>query len=130
MNHRIASALAYLGTVTAATLAAALMSGNTAMAEGPIEVMAPFVGTLSRAEVRAELMNKREQATSFASEWTLQQDPTAHAASGYTREQARADYIAAREQVHAMTAEDGGSSMLAHAPKRSGMTTVAGNGQR
>jgi hypothetical protein len=129
MNHRIASTFAYAGSVAAAVLAAALMSGQ-ARAEGPIEVSPPFVGTLSRAEVRAALMNDRAHTTSYASEWALQQTEPMGAPSVITREQVRAEYIAAREQVHAMTAEDGGSSFLASAPRHSGVTTIAANGQR
>jgi hypothetical protein len=106
MNHRFTSTFAYVGSVALATLAAALMSGQ-ARAEGPIEVLPPFIGSLTRAEVRADLMKHRARATSFASEWSSQQNQAVSAMSGYTREQARSDFIAAREQVRAMTAEAG-----------------------
>ena len=75
MNQRIASTLGYIGSVAAAVLAAALMSGN-ALAEGPIEVVPPFVGTLSRAEVHSQVMQDRGHVTSYASEWSLQQAPS------------------------------------------------------
>jgi hypothetical protein len=45
MNRPFASALAYFGSVAAATLAAALMSGY-ALADGPIAAMLPFAGVL------------------------------------------------------------------------------------
>jgi hypothetical protein len=92
-------------------LAAAIMTGN-ARAEGPIGESAPFVGGRTRAEVQAELMTDRHLVTSYASEWTLQQNGQ-QPGSGYTRAQARADYIAAREQVHAMNSEHGGSGQVA-----------------
>ena len=122
MNQRIASIAAYIGSVAVATLAAAIMSGN-AFAEGPLDdSRAPFVSARSRAEVQAELAGERQDVTSYASEWVLQQGESPAFASGYTRAQARADYIAARDQVRAMTAEDGGSFYLAHmaAPVRAG----------
>jgi hypothetical protein len=46
MNRSFASALAYFGSVAAATLAAALMSGY-ALAEGPIAALLPFAGLLT-----------------------------------------------------------------------------------
>jgi len=49
MEKRIASTLGYIGSVAAATLAAALMSGN-ALAEGPISDQQPF-GWSARSEL-------------------------------------------------------------------------------
>ena len=129
MNQRIASTLGYIGSVAAAVLAAALMSGN-ALAEGPIEVQTPFAGSLSRAEVHAQVIQNRGHVTSYANEWTLQQTSSLSSMSGYTRAQARADFIAARDQVHAMTAEDSGSSYVAQGPVHMPATTVAGSTQR
>ena len=129
MNQHIASTLGYIGSVAAAVLAAALMSGN-ALAEGPIEVLPPFVGSLSRAEVQAQVMQDRGDVTSYASEWNQQQAPSLSRMSGYTRAQARADFIMARDQVHAMTAEDSGSSYVAQVPVLAPATTVAGSTQR
>ncbi|GAB3765444.1 hypothetical protein GCM10028796_22730 [Ramlibacter monticola] len=116
MHQRITSTLAFLGTVAAATLAAAVMSGN-ALAEGPIEDFRPTTGALSRDQAKAELMAQRQQLTSYASEWKLQQGATLQPASGTTRAQVRADYIAAREEVRAMNSE-GGSAAFAHLPAR------------
>jgi hypothetical protein len=129
MNQRISSTLGYIGSVAAAVLAASLMSGN-ALAEGPIEVLPPFAGSLSRAEVQAQVVDDRGHVTSYASEWTQQQDRSLHRISGYTRQQARADFIAARDQVHAMTAEDSGSSYVAQMPLSTPRTTVAGSTRR
>jgi hypothetical protein len=122
MDQRIVSTLGYLGTVAAAMLAAALMSGH-ALAEGPIETPPAFTGSLSRAQV----LQDRGQLTSFANEWTLQQELSrAPAASGITRAQATAGYIAARDEVHAMTAEDSGSSAIGRRAARQPGTIVAG----
>lgn len=55
MDPRIVSTLGYLGTVAAAVLAAVVMSGQ-AWAEGPIDVLPPFVGGVVRAQVQAEVL--------------------------------------------------------------------------
>lgn len=115
MQKRITSTLAFVGTAAAATLAAALMSGN-ALAEGPIGDIRPATGALSRDQAKAELMAHRHELTSYASEWKLQQQDVQQA-SGTTRAQARADYIAARDQVRAMNSE-GGSAAFAQVPAR------------
>ena len=115
MDQRITSSFGFIGSVVAAALAAAVMTGN-ARAEGPIEDIKPIAGMLTRAEVQAEAMNGH--LSSYASEFALQQDTRLQGTSGYTREQARADYIASRDEVRAMTAEDSGSQRLSHASAR------------
>jgi uncharacterized protein YgiM (DUF1202 family) len=127
--NRLASTLAYAGTVTAATLAATLMSGN-ALAETPTIDTTPFVSMRSRAEVRAEVLGAREQVTAAASEWATQQNGQQPLMSGLSRAQVTAEYIAAREQVRAMNAEDSGSNHFAQAPVRGMGTTIAGGSLR
>lgn len=129
MNQRIASIFGFIGSVAAATLAAAAMTGS-AWAEGPIGDTKPFVGSLSRAEVKAELAKDRQLVTSYASEWQLQQSAMLQPTRGYTREQAQADYIAQREEVRAMTAEHGGSGHFAAQSRIAPATTLAGSGMR
>lgn len=104
MEHRIAFI---------AAIAAALVAG-TARAEGPLEDFRPMAGTLTRAEVQADLMKHRAQVTSYAAEWMQQQPTMAQARTATTREEVRAAYIAARDEVRAMNAEDSGSGYLAH----------------
>ena len=107
MTRRTFSVIAYSSSVVAATLAAVVMAGS-ALAETPTVDNTPFVSTKTRAEVQAELFSQRDQLSSSASEWVMQQNE-AHNASGYTRQQARAEYIASREQVREMNSEGGGS---------------------
>jgi hypothetical protein len=126
MNQRIAS-IAYLGSVAAALLAAALMSGN-AFAEGPIEPNPPFTSMRTRAEVQAEVTNDRSHVTSYESEWTLEQNASLPVASSITRAEARADYIAAREQVQVMNAEHGGSGYFGRIVPHPHATVLAGRG--
>ena len=122
MNNRIASALAFTGSVAAATLAAALMTGN-ALAESPTIDKTPFVSSLSRADVRNEVRAAR--LSSAGGEWAGQKT-SPFMSNGLTRAQARADYIAARDEVMARNSE-GGSVHAAAAPSRSmPVTFVAG----
>jgi hypothetical protein len=117
MNQRIASTLGFTGSVIAATLAAALMSGQ-ARAEGPLESFPPIAGIYTRAEVQEQLMRDRAQVSSYASEWRQQQGETVHASSGLTRAEVRAAYIDSREEVRAMGAEHSGSGQFAALPAR------------
>ena len=71
MNRHVASAFAYVSTVAAATVAAALMA-TSAYAEGPILQDTPFVSTRTRADVRAELMSQAEQVRTGSTEWAMQ----------------------------------------------------------
>lgn len=129
MNQRLASALAFSATVALATLASAIMAGN-AMAEGPLVDSTPFVSSRTRADVRAELMRDRNMVTSAANEWTSQLNEPHQVASGYTREQARAEFIASREEVRAATAEHGGSGYFAYTPMRMPATLLAREASR
>ncbi|HEY1228916.1 MAG TPA: hypothetical protein VGF26_16515 [Ramlibacter sp.] len=113
MTSRFASTAAFIGSVLAATAASALMAGGVRAETYPTEIR-DFKGTLSRAEVRAELMADRSAFAASNELSTQPKAPSMH--SGYTRAQARADYIAARDEVRALTAEDSGSTWMAHAP--------------
>ena len=125
MHQRNLSSLTFIGTAIAATLAAALMS-TAARAEGPIEDIRPTVGARSRAEVQAEVMANRHLITSFGGEYARHMY-AAPFTSTATREQVRSEYLAAREQVRAMNAEDSGSGYLAmHKAVPAPVTMTAG----
>jgi hypothetical protein len=126
MNQRITSALAFACSVAAATLAATAMS-SSAWADDITIDPTPFVSQRSRAEVRAEMLADRARLSSAGSEWIAQQSAPL-APSGLTRAQARADYIAAREEVLARNSEGGGSATMAAAPVRV-MPTMAAAAQ-
>jgi hypothetical protein len=110
MNRNFASALSLAATTAAVACAAAITSGP-AYAETPTIDSTPFVSTRTRAEVQAELMSQPELMRT--TEWSMQHNRVPQVASGYTREQARAQYKASREEVSALNAEDSGSSYLA-----------------
>jgi hypothetical protein len=130
--NRIASTLAFAGTVVAASLAATVTPGE-ALAETPTIDTTPFVSTLSRAEVRAELLRGRQMVSAAGSEWAMQQNRHLPVASGLTRAQVTAEYIAAREEARALTSEDSGASYFAMARTRTPGTPgtlMAGSGTR
>lgn len=122
MTSRFASTAAFIGSVLAATAASALMAGGVRAETYPTEIR-DFKGTLSRAEVRAELMADR--SAFVASNEQSTQPKVQPMQSGYTRAQARADYIASRDEVRALTGEDSGSTWMAHAPMSVRHTQVA-----
>ena len=110
MNHRTCSLFAYGGTVAAALLGTALLAG-TAHAEGPQGMPEPSFAdagsSRSRADVQAEVLSAR--LSSAGTEWAMQQGATVQPGS-YSRAQAKADFIAHRDQVAAMTSEHGGGN--------------------
>jgi hypothetical protein len=114
MNQRIASTFGFSGTVLAATLAAACMSGS-AYAEYPSVDILQFVGTRSPSEVRGEVVGDRALVSTASNEWTSQHAQPPSTDATLTRAVVRAGFIDARDEVHAMTAEDSGSSWLARA---------------
>lgn len=123
MNQRIASALAFAASVAAATLAATAMSSSARADDITIDTT-PFVSQRSREEVRAEVLANRARLSSAGSEWVAQQSEPLPS-SGLTRAQARADYIAAREEVLARNSEGGGSATMAAVPAMRPMPTLA-----
>ena len=116
MNRNLASILSITTTTAAAILAFAAMTTGTAYADDITVDSTPFVSTKTRAEVQAEVMGQAEALRMASSEWTMNQ--AAHPDSGYTSAQAKAEYIASRNEVRALTAEDSGSSYLASLPRR------------
>ena len=108
MNHRLASALAFATSAAAASLAAFAMS-SSAYAETPTIDKTPFVSTKSRAEVRTETLSDRARLSSAGGEWQGQQVSPLQR-SGLTSAQARADYIASRDEVLARNSEGGGDT--------------------
>jgi hypothetical protein len=126
MNRHFAHALAF-ATTTAAIACAAVMAASPAYAESPTIETRPFVSTRSRADVQAELMGRRQELTAAASEWTMQHNQVPQIASAYTSQEVRAQYIASREEVSALTSEDSGSSYLSrHAARMNASTVMAG----
>lgn len=70
----------------------------------------PWTSTASRAEVRAQLMK-----SGSITEWTMQFNES-RVKTDYARGQARAEYLAARDEVRALNGEDSGSAYLGKTP--------------
>jgi hypothetical protein len=100
-------------TAIAAVACAAVLSAGRVYAETPTIDKTPFVSQRSAAEVRAEVMAYRRQLSSAGVEWTLNRNDPQPIASTTTPAEARAAYLAAREETSALTSEDSGSSSLA-----------------
>lgn len=127
MNQRFASAaLTVASTVAAFGFAAAMVAGKAYAGDITIDPTV-FVSTLSRAEVRADVMAHRDAVSAARGEGIMGPADTPLAGTMLTRAQARSDYVAARDEVRALTAEDSGSTWLARRamPADRG-TTVAG----
>ena len=69
-----------------------------------------FVSSKSRAEVQAELAAYKQAGVN---PWSTQYNPLRSFVSTKTRAEVVADYLGARDEVHALTAEDSGSAYLA-----------------
>jgi hypothetical protein len=117
MNRILASTLAITTTAAAVLAAAAIASGN-AYADDITVDNTPFVSSRTRAEVQAEVMGQSEALSMASSEWATQLNQAPQPQSAYTRAQAKAEYIASRSEVNALTAEDSGSSYFARLPRR------------
>lgn len=127
MNRNLASALSITTTAAAVFAAAAIAAGNAHADDITID-NTPFVSSKTRAEVRAEVMGQSEALRIASSEWSMNQQ--AQTKSTYTREQAKAEYIAARDEVKARNAEDSGSSYFAALPRGSAPSVVMAGSAR
>jgi hypothetical protein len=107
--------------ITTALIAA---FAGSALAETPNAVPeAPFVSTKSRAEVQVELAAYQRAGVN---PWSMSYNPLAYFRSTKSRAEVTADYLGARDQVHAMTAEDSGSQWLATAHPALAAPVLAG----
>ena len=83
-----------------------------------------FVSTASRAQVNADLAAYKKAGVN---PWSTQYNPLKTFQSTKSRDEVTRDYIAARDQVAALTGEDSGSAWLAQAATRQPVSsTLAG----
>jgi hypothetical protein len=104
---------------------AAAFAGN-AFAESPNAgvVDHAFVSSKTRADVQAELAAYKK---SGVNPWSIQYNPLRSFQSTATRADVTAEYLASRDEVHALNSEDSGSAYLAQARVPSvPPTTLAG----
>jgi len=107
-------------SIAALVLAA---SASTAFADDITIDTTPFVPVLGRAEVQAELASFKQSGLNV---WSNQYNPVARFSSQRSRADVVAEYLAARREVAALTAEDSGSAALAQRGTRAAATRVAG----
>ena len=102
----MSSKLAFSALVLAAAFA------GSAFAETPNAgvVNDHFVSAKTRAEVQADLAAYKQ---SGVNPWSTQYNPLRYFKSTASRADVTADYLASRDEVHALTAEDSGSAYLA-----------------
>jgi hypothetical protein len=90
-------------------LTAAVLAGQ-AVAETPTVLQDAFLSARSPEAVQAELIAFKKAGVN---PWSGTYDPLKSFASTRSREAVTAEYIAARDEVAAMNAEDGGSAWRA-----------------
>lgn len=110
MNHDVDAFLSVSIAAAAAAVAVALVAPRNAYAESTAEYTTTLVGTRSRTDVQAELMGRSELLRTGSSEWAMQNNEPIALKSDETREQAKAEYKSARQDVIAVTGEDSGSA--------------------
>lgn len=130
MNHDVDAFLAVTIAAAAAAVAVALVSPTNAYAESTAEYTTTFLSTLSRAEVRAELMGRSELLRTGSSEWAMQNNEPIAIKSAETREQAKAEYKSARQEVIAVTGEDSGSAYYQRQAMRVKASAIMGGPAR
>src|SRR5687768_5782629 len=94
--------------ISTALLAASAALTGPALADD-ITPSESFVSTADRAQVQAGVF----QARTVANPWSIAYNPLATFESDRTREEVRAEYIASRNEVAALTGEDSGAFALA-----------------
>ena len=117
MNRHLASTLS-VTTTAAAVLAFAAITSSRAHADDITVDNTPFVSSKTRAEVQAEVMGPSRSPNTASLAWSSRMNHAPQTMSDFTRAQATAEYLAARDQVHALNAEDSGSSYFASVPRR------------
>lgn len=83
----------------------------------------PFVSTRTRAEVQAELGQYQKAGVN---PWSTSYNPLRTFTGGKTRAEVRAEFLADREQVRALTGEDSGSAYFARGTQLDDRTRLAG----
>lgn len=106
-----------------AALAGATSVAALAQAQEGSPLPTPFASSVSAAQVRAELDAYR---TKGVNTYSMRYNPVAAYRSQFTRAEVRAEYLASRDQVAALTGEDSGSAYLARAAGRPVPRRLAG----
>jgi hypothetical protein len=107
----------------ASVLAVSAAAVNVAFADDITIDPHPFVSSLSRGEVQAQLQQYKAEGVN---PWSTSYNPLARFQSGRTRAEVTAEYIQARDEVAALNGEDSGASWLAAQGRRTAPAVLAG----
>ena len=118
--------IAFIGTLVIATAATSAFAGTTYLGDIAVE-STPFVSTRTQAEVQAELAQYKQAGVN---PWSTSYNPLKYFRSAKARAQVEQDYLASRDEVRAITAEDSGSSYLAQHRVRGTGSQLAGQPTR
>lgn len=128
MNRDIESLLAIVAVgAIAAAAAAAMALPRTAYADDITIETTPFASSRTRTDVRQELLGQARQVRAGATEWSQQQGTVLK--GQVTVPEVRADFVANRREVSALTAEDSGSAWLKMKPLPGSTAVMGGPGQ-
>jgi hypothetical protein len=98
-------------TLTAALIAiASVAASSTAFADDITVEATPFVSTLSRAQVQAELQQYKQ---SGVNPWSTSYNQLRSFQGSKSRAQVVSDFLQTRDETAALTSEDSGSAWLA-----------------
>jgi hypothetical protein len=122
MNRKLVSGLSFAAMAAAAAVAA-MLTPPPAIADDITMDTTPFVSTRARADVQAELLQQPGSVSTATSESKLQVNEAAYFKSAITPQQRQQEYAASRQQVHALSSEDSGSSYLKMTPPYAGDPT-------
>ena len=117
---------ALFGTLVLATAATSAFAGTTYLGDIAVE-STPFVSTRTQAEVRAELAQYKQAGVN---PWSMSYNPLKYFHSAKARAQVEQEYLASRDEVRAITAEDSGSSYFAQHRVRGAGSQFAGQPAR
>lgn len=98
-----------MNRIAAIAIATATLAATAAYADDITVDPTPFASSSTRAEVQAQLAQRGPNV------WASSYNQLAAFRSQRTRAEVRAEYLAARGQVEALTAEDSGSAFLIRA---------------
>jgi len=106
-----------------AALSLAAFAAHADDADPSGQFAAAAAAQASRADVQAQLATYKK---SGANPWSTSYNPLKSFQSTRSRAEVTAEYVAIRDAVAAMTAEDSGSAYLAARPVRTGVRHLAG----
>jgi hypothetical protein len=112
-------------TLLASLLAFAAACASPAFADDITIEAHPFVASLTRADVQAQL---QQYKAGGANPWSTSYNPLAGFNSSRSRAEVTAEYLQSRDEVAALNAEDSGSAWLAARAHRAVVTPVLAGG--